>query len=73
MLTREVMRWIAENTRSFELLVRRCVTESFNYTEGHKLTGVRAAMFFGKPGSRVKIRLAKVRNNPVLHVSPLPG
>ncbi|MDC3738140.1 hypothetical protein KDL27_20335 [Pseudomonas syringae pv. syringae] len=72
-LTREVITWIAENSRSFELLVRRSVTESFNYTEGHKLTGVRAARFFGKPGSRVKIRLAKVRNNPVLHVSPLPS
>lgn len=72
-LTRDVMTWIAENNRKFELLVRRCVTESFNYAEGHRLTGVKAAMFFGQPGSRVKIRLAKVRNNPILHVSPLAG
>lgn len=70
-LTREVMAWIEENNRKFELLVRKYVTESFNYTDGNKLVGVSAAMFFGQTGSRVKIRLARVRNNPILHVSPL--
>jgi hypothetical protein len=70
-LTRDVMAWIAENNRRFELLVRKYVTESFNYSDGDKLTGVSAATFFGQTGSRVKVRLAKVRNNPILHVSPL--
>lgn len=69
-LTREVLTWIAENKRKFELVIRKHVTESFNYADGSKLAGVNAATFFGQPGSRVKIRLAKVRDNPILHVSP---
>lgn len=71
-LTTKVMEWISKNTKSFELLVRKCVTESFSYSAGHKLAGDRAAMFFGEPGERFRLRLAKVRGNPILHVSRLP-
>ncbi|QXI45630.1 MULTISPECIES: hypothetical protein [Pseudomonas] len=55
------MTWIAENENKFEILVRKHVTESFNYADGSKLAGVNAAMFFGQPGSRVEVRLAEVR------------
>lgn len=73
LMIKQVLNWIADNKRAFENLVRRHVTESFNYVDGRKLTGEHAATFFGRPGSRVTVRLAKVRSNPVLHVSPLPS
>lgn len=70
-MTREVMAWIAENEPEFEKLVHMRVTESFNYADGSKLTGVDAASFFGKLGSRVTVRVVNVDDNPILHVSPL--
>lgn len=72
-LTNQVISWIDANKAAFERNVRKHVTESFNYSEGNKLAGVSAASFFGATGSRFNVRLAKVRNNPILHVSPVTG
>lgn len=66
----QVMEWITSHQRKFEELVQSHVTGSFNFQEGEKLDGESAGVFFGEIGSCVRIRLAKVRGNPVLHFSP---
>lgn len=69
-LSEQVIGWITSHKRKFEQLVQSHVTGSFNFHEGEKLAGESAGAFFGEIGSCVRVRLVKVRGNPVLHFSP---
>lgn len=62
------MTWIAENKRKFELVIRKHVTESFNYADGSKLVGAKA----GASESEWARRFSSAPElKPVVHMTSL--